>query len=74
MNGTWYVAHENASDYNVDNGSMQTMIGMLYNLVGGKLVSNLISSLLDGLTFQADGNIIARYAPLPDSVRDRKSG
>ena len=58
MNGTWYV-----------NGSMQTMIGMLYNLVGGKLVSNLISSLLDGLTFQADGNIIARYAPLPDSVR-----
>lgn len=45
------------------------MIGMLYNLVGGKLVSNLISSLLDGLTFQADGNIIARYAPLPDSVR-----
>ena len=69
MNGTWYVAHENASYYNVDNGSMQTMIGMLYNLVGGKLVSNLISSLLDGLTFQADGNIIARYAPLPDSVR-----
>ena len=37
MNGTWYVAHENASYYNVDNGSMQTMIGMLYNLVGGKL-------------------------------------
>lgn len=36
MNGTWYVAHENASYYNVDNGSMQTMIGMLYNLVGGK--------------------------------------
>ena len=69
MNGTWYVAHENASYYNVDNGSMQTMIGMLYNLVGGKLVCNLISSVLDGLAFQADGNIIARYAPLPDSVR-----
>ena len=27
MNGTWYVAHENASYYNVDNGSMQTMLG-----------------------------------------------
>lgn len=50
-------------------GSMQTMIGILYNLVGGKLVSNLISSVLDGLTFQADGNIIARYAPLPDSIQ-----
>ena len=48
MNGTWYVAHENASYYNVDNGSMQTMIGMLYNLVGGKLVCNLISSGLPG--------------------------
>ena len=69
MNGTWYVAHENASYYNVDNGNMQTMIGMLYNLVGGKLVSNLISSVLDDLTFQTDGNITARYAPLPDSVR-----
>ena len=68
-NGTWYVAHENASYYNVDNGNMQTMIGMLYNLVGGKLVSNLISSVLDDLTFQTDGNITARYAPLPDSVR-----
>ena len=67
-NGTWHIAHENAS-YNVDNGSIQTMIGMLYNLVGGKLVSNLISSVLDGLTFQADGNIIARYAPLPDSIQ-----
>lgn len=42
---------------------------MLYNLVGGKLVCNLISSVLDGLAFQADGNIIASYAPLPDSVR-----
>ena len=69
MNGTWYVAHENASYYNVNNGNMQTMIGMLYNLVGGKLVSNLISSVLDDLTFQTDGNITARYAPLPDSVR-----
>lgn len=69
INGTWYVAHENASYYNVDNGNMQTMIGMLYNLVGGKLVSNLVSSVLDDLTFQADGNIIARYAPLPDSIR-----
>lgn len=68
-NGTWHIAHENASYYNVDNGSIQTMIGMLYNLVGGKLVSNLISSVLDGLTFQADGNIIARYAPLPDSIQ-----
>ncbi|WP_456087747.1 DUF4925 domain-containing protein [Parabacteroides sp.] len=68
-NGTWHVAHENASYYNVDNGSMQTMTGMLYNLVGGKLVSNLISSVLNDLTFRADGNIIARYAPLPDSVR-----
>lgn len=68
-NGTWYVAHGNASYYNVDNGSMQTMIGMLYNLVGGNLVSNLVSSVLDDLAFQADGNIIARYAPLPDSVR-----
>ena len=65
MNGTWYVAHENASYYNVNNGNMQTMIGMLYNLV----VSNLISSVLDDLTFQTDGNITARYAPLPDSVR-----
>ena len=63
MNGTWYVAHENASYYNVNNGNM------LYNLVGGKLVSNLISSVLDDLTFQTDGNITARYAPLPDSVR-----
>ena len=45
-NGTWHIAHENASYYNVDNGSIQTMIGMLYNLVGGKLVSNLISSVL----------------------------
>ena len=68
-NGTWHIAHENASYYNVDNGSIQTMIGMLYNLVGGKLVSNLISSVLDGLTFQADGNIIARYAPLSDSIQ-----
>lgn len=68
-NRTWFVAHGNASYYDVDNGSMQTMIGMLYNLVGGKLVSNLISSVLDDLSFQADGNIIARYAPLPDSVR-----
>ncbi|WP_337813514.1 DUF4925 domain-containing protein [Parabacteroides johnsonii] len=68
-NGTWHIAHENASYYNVDNGSIQTMIGMLYNLVGGKLISNLISSVLDGLTFQADGNIIARYAPLPDSIQ-----
>lgn len=68
-NGTWHIAHENASYYNVDNGSIQTMIGMLYNLVGGKLVSNLISSVLDGLTFQVDGNIIARYAPLPDSIQ-----
>ncbi len=68
-NGTWHVAHENASYYNVDNGSMQTMTGMLYNLVGGRLVSNLISSVLDDLTFQADGNIIARYAPLPDSIQ-----
>ena len=75
MNGTWYVAHENASYYNVDNGSMQTMIGMLYNLVGGKLVSNLISSLLDGLTFQADGNIIALCSPArlgPDRKSDRQ--
>ena len=70
-NGTWHIAHENASYYNVDNGSIQTMIGMLYNLVGGKLVSNLISSVLDGLTFQADGNIIARYAPLPDPIQIR---
>ncbi|WP_293734490.1 DUF4925 domain-containing protein [uncultured Parabacteroides sp.] len=68
-NRTWFVAHGNASYYDVDNGSMQTIIGMLYNLVGGKLVSNLISSVLDDLSFQADGNIIARYAPLPDSVR-----
>ena len=68
MNGTWYVAHENASYYNVNNGNMQTMIGMLYNLVGGKLVSNLISSVLDDLTFQTDGNITARYAPLPLTV------
>lgn len=68
-NGIWYVAHENASYYNVDNGNMQTMIGMLYNLVGGKLVSNLISSVLDDLTFRVDGNIIAHYAPLPDQVQ-----
>ena len=67
-NGTWHIAHENASYYNVDNGSMQTMIGILYNLVGGKLVSNLISSVLDGLTFPAEGKISARIAPRPDSI------
>lgn len=67
-NGTWYINHRNASYYNVDNGGMQTMIGMLYNLIGGRLVGNLISSVLDDVTFRPDGNIIARYAPLPDSV------
>ena len=68
-NGTWHIAHENASYYNVDNGSMQTMIGILYNLVGGKLVSNLISSVLDGLTFQADGT--SSPAMLPCLTRSR---
>lgn len=67
-NGTWYIAHNNASYYNVDNGNMQTMLGMLYNMIGGQLVGNLISSVLDDITFRPDGNIIANYAPLPDSV------
>lgn len=62
MNGTWYVAHENASYYNVDNGSMQTMIGMLYNLVGGKLVSNLISSLPDSVRIES---LIGNYIKHP---------
>ena len=62
MNGTWYVAHENASYYNVDNGSMQTMIGMLYNLVGGKLVSNLISSR------QTSGKRLERFTSQPGDL------
>lgn len=67
-NETWYIAHANASYYNVDNGNIKTMFGLLYNMVGGKLVGNLISTVLDNMTFQADGNITARYAPLPDSL------
>lgn len=67
--GTWYIPHSNASYYNVENGGVQTMIGMLYNLIGGRMVGNLISSVLDNITFREDGNIIANYAPLPESTQ-----
>ena len=72
-NGTWYIIHSSKNSSTVYNGvggnGTSSLIGTLYSFVGNKLVGNAISSVLDRLTFAADGNITAAYAPLPDSVK-----
>ena len=69
----WYVIHSAKNKNTVYNGiggnGTNSLIGTLYSLVGHKLVGNAISSVLDQVRFQADGNITATYAALPDSVK-----
>lgn len=73
--GDWYIVHSTKNSSAVYNGiggpggNSSSLIGMLYSLVGNRLVGNAISSVLDQVTFQADGTITAAFAPLPDSVK-----
>lgn len=69
--GTWKIVHSAKGANTLYNGigGEGSLIGTLYSLIGNKLLSNLVSSVLDNVTFMPDGNITAAYAPLPDSVK-----
>lgn len=70
----WYIVHSAPGKSPVYNGvggpggSTSSLIGMLYSLVLNNMLGNAISSVLDEVSFKADGNITAAYAPLPDDV------
>lgn len=49
-------------------GNSSTLIGLVYGFVINKIFGNAVSSVLDGVTFNPDGNITSAYAPLPDSM------
>lgn len=70
--GNWYIIHSGKNRntvYNGVGGNSTTLIGTLYSLILNRLVGNAISSVLDRVTFLADGTVTATYAPLPDSVK-----
>lgn len=69
--GTWHIVHTGKGANTLYNGigGEGSLIGTIYSLVGHKLLSNLVSSVLDNVTFMPDGNLTAAYAPLPDSVK-----
>lgn len=48
-----------------DNG---TLVTLLYNMLLKKVADNALSSVLDGITFGTDGNLVASYAGMPDTV------
>ena len=81
-NGTWYIVHnaltvtdktEGRVKYNTSSSPTYTnatgsSINMIFSGYVNNLLNNIFSTVLNDVTFQEDGNIVAHYAGLPDGV------